>query len=283
MKKFGLIGCPLGHSLSPFIHGKLFSLAGERGEYSLYEIDDVSRFPKDIQGFNVTIPYKEKIIPFLTGLDTKAEMYGAVNTVKKDESIGNLYGYNTDAYGFVTAHEKAGGILSGNTVIAGCGGVGRVAAFETALAGGSITFAIRDNDRDKARAVRLRLELCEKVPSCAVTTVFAKELADSRAEYDLLVNATPAGMYPHTEEMPVSAEVLGSVKFVYDLVYNPYETVLVKTAKAAGVPAIGGLAMLVYQALAAEEIWGLNVKSIEGGQINSLCEQARFELEKFSV
>ncbi|GHU47141.1 hypothetical protein FACS1894120_4880 [Clostridia bacterium] len=121
-EKFGLIGNPLGHSMSPFIHGELFKLAGVHGQFDLYPVPAASDYPRDVLGFSVTIPYKEDIIPLLSEVEESARVFGAVNCVAVREcevgSSPRLCGYNTDAYGFLKSVE----LLCGGTCGDECGG-----------------------------------------------------------------------------------------------------------------------------------------------------------------
>ena len=145
MKKFALIGFPLRHSMSPFIHKELFKINGIDAEYELCEIPkgDTEVYKKmliDLDGFNVTIPHKTDIIEMTASLSDKAALFGAVNTVKSD---GKLRGYNTDCIGFVRALKLADISLSGNVLVCGSGGVSRVFAMESVAAGANVTIAVR--------------------------------------------------------------------------------------------------------------------------------------------
>lgn len=249
---FSLIGHPLGHSMSPFIHKKLFELSGKSEEYSLIDIDPEKleeQFPEVIRqngGLNVTIPYKIKVIPFLDRLDDSAKRYNSVNCIAKRD--GEVVGYNTDCIGFLRSVSETA--LGGKFLILGCGGVGRMMALESASRGGDITMAIAEFARGEAEA--LRDEIQEKFPSTKVRIVLTSEID---GDFDLLVNATPIGMYPKDNECLVSEEIISRCENVFDAIYNPNETILVKTAKKLGKTAAGGMTMLVLQAAAAHEIW----------------------------
>ncbi|MBR3148897.1 MAG: shikimate dehydrogenase, partial [Eubacterium sp.] len=146
-KEFALIGYPLGHSKSPEIHSKLFESAGIEGEYSCREIapdklEDAFSELRELDGYNVTIPHKTAIIPYLDKLDKRAALFGAVNTVKNVK--GKSVGYNTDCEGFLRALKGADIKLKGRVLILGSGGVSRMFAFESVLAGADVTIAARN-------------------------------------------------------------------------------------------------------------------------------------------
>ena len=251
MSKFALTGHPLGHSMSPLIHEKLFALSGNDGEYSLLDIapEDLPSSRAVIEehaGMNVTIPHKQAVIALMDELGESAERYNSVNCVKNDN--GRLIGYNTDCDGFLRSAE--GLPLGGEVTILGCGGVGRMIAIETALHGGNITLAVIPQDVPAAQA--LMAEIMQKCPGASVKIADIASLEGSR---DLLINATPVGMYPKTEACAVSDSVIENSGSVFDVIYNPTETLLMKKARAMGKTAVGGTAMLVYQAVKAHEIW----------------------------
>jgi shikimate dehydrogenase len=253
-QKYALIGHPLGHTMSPFIHNRLFELAGLDAEYTVCDIapeqlaDAMKGELARYDGMNVTIPHKQTVIPFLDEIDARAKMYGAVNAICRGKTLA---GYNTDCIGFLRALEADGVSLQNNrVVILGCGGVARAFAFESALAQADLTLSVRDADR--AMADVLRAEIEEKVPGARITIC---GLDDAQGEIGLLINATPLGMYPKTEGCSASDRLIAQSSAVFDAVYNPEETTLLRKAKASGAKAIGGMPMLVWQAVAAQEIW----------------------------
>lgn len=252
VQKFSVIGHPIGHTMSPFIHNALFALSGKRVEYSVMDIAPENMQQdyavlRQISGYNITIPHKQAIIPYLDELDESAERYGAVNCVSNGEKA---VGYNTDAYGFLMALETADIPLRGEVLICGCGGVARTMAFESLLAGCSLTFAVLESDMPAAQ--KLKAELLEKLPESKIEIgligTFVKVC-------DLLINATPVGMYPKVDAMPVNEEQLRVTKSVFDAVYNPRKTMLIKKAEENGIPHGEGMAMLVRQAAKAHIIW----------------------------
>lgn len=275
MKKFGLTGYPLGHSMSPFIHRELFKLNGIDASYELREInpDDFENGfnnMKSFDGFNVTIPHKIGVIPYLGKLSQRAELFGAVNTV--DNKNGVLTGHNTDCIGFLKALEMADIPLQGNVLVCGSGGVSRMFAFEAVLAGANLTVAVRNADVEAG--TKIQNEIREKLDK-EITLITLDEV---ESEYDLLINGTPVGMYPNVDACILPKEKIERVKAVFDAVYNPMETKLIKYAKDAGIKCSNGLPMLVWQAAVAQEIW-LGVEfSME--QVRGVIESTERELKK---
>lgn len=255
-KKYALVGFPLSHTLSPEIHHRLFALAGDTT--STYETIELprGRFSQEKErllsydGFNVTIPYKIPILSMLNKLDISAKRYGAVNTVrcgKEKESIG----YNTDVDGFLRALKELGGSLSEKVLLLGCGGAGRMMAIETARAKGELTIAVRKSSYERARRTQeniLALDDRAKVKIVPLDGI-------PNENFDLLLNATPVGMYPNSSESPVNIQTLQRVHYLFDAIYNPTPTLLMQQAQSCGVKTAGGMSMLVWQAVAAHEIW----------------------------
>ena len=252
MKKYGLLGYPLGHTMSPPIHKALFALYHCEAEYDVFEIppqeltENIANL-KNLSGFNITIPHKVEIMKHLDRLDEKASLYGAVNLVKCD---GEAVGYNTDVDGFTASVNQLGATLNSRVLLLGCGGVGRMMAIETALQGGELTIAVRPNNLNLAQKVTDEIHRLK--PNASVRTVLLDHITGS---YDLTINATPAGMYPHADNTPISEEDIQRTSYLFDAVYNPIETKLMKTAKQNGVITLGGMAMLVRQAVVAHQIW----------------------------
>lgn len=252
MKKYALIGHPLGHSMSPFIHKRLFEEAGRQAEYSLEDIaseDLKEKLPellKNVTGLNVTIPHKVSVIEFADKLDESALRYNSVNCISSKNGV--LMGYNTDCDGFLRSVPE--NTLGGKVLLLGCGGVGRMMAIEAARHGADITLAIIPEAQNMADC--LKKEIGERYPQIPVKIVMMNEIS---GKFDLLVNATPVGMYPKSDVCPVSEEVIENCGAVFDAIYNPTETRLVTIAKNKGIKAVGGMSMLVLQAVVAHEIW----------------------------
>lgn len=227
MLKAGLLGKKLGHSLSPFIHKAL------GGEYSLYEVepDALKEFVLNckLDGFNITIPYKKDIIPYLEEIDEVASKIGAVNTVCIRN--GKLIGYNTDADGMIYAINRANINIKGNTVaILGTGGTSDTAFYVATKLGAKQVSKVGRNSEVN------------------YSNVYQKEI-------DVIINTTPLGMFPNTDNSAVDLSQLPTVKFVFDAVYNPLSTKLVESAKEHGIIASNGLAMLVEQARLAHNLF----------------------------
>lgn len=274
MNSFALIGYPLGHSLSPLIHNELLKIKNVDGSYNLKEIEPNSltnefNVLKKLNGFNVTIPHKTAIIPCLDKLDSKAELFGAVNTVKcGDVTIG----YNTDCVGFLRSLEMAKIELKGNVLVCGAGGVSRMFAFESALNNCNVTIAVREKSFDSA--IKIQNEIKDKLNR----EINVVKFDDLNEGFDLIINGTPVGMYPNTNSCVIKEEIVKKSKAVFDAIYNPEETLLLKYAKDAGIKYLNGLPMLVWQAAVAEEIW-LDVK-FTLKDIEKVIEIAKKELKK---
>ena len=260
MKNAGLLGHPLGHTLSPVLHEKLSRFMGEPIEYkkldfSPEELDAAIPSLKKLDGFNVTIPHKLNIKSYLDELDESALKHGAVNVVSKQN--GKYIGYNTDCIGFVRCLEGAEVEIAGSVCVVGVGGAGRMFATECAYRGCQLTLAVRKQHVEQFRKGTHKdlQELTEKLTHISgkeVQVVFSEELS---GDFDLLINASPVGMFPNTDAMPIPQSALKGVQAVFDCIYNPRETQLMKAAKQAGCRVCGGMPMLVWQAAAAQEIW----------------------------
>ncbi len=274
-KKYAVIGHPIGHTMSPFIHKRLFSLVNIDAEYSVYDVppENLSEMFKNelskLNGFNITIPHKQAIIPFLDELDPKAKLYGSVNTFFNDNGI--YKGYTTDPDGFLMALKSAGIPFDGRIVILGCGGVARTMAYEAVLAKNDLTLAVRDADLDMANKLKDEIQNIEK---CEVKVC---KIAELQGDIDVLINATPVGMYPNIDFCPVDDKIISKTKSVFDAVYNPLETLLVQKAKANGAKATGGMSMLVWQAVVAQTKW--NDVSFNNEDIDKLCIDCIEELK----
>lgn len=273
MKKFyGLIGHPLSHSFSPQIHKKLFELSSIKN--STYELLDISpsefnTFINDasnLDGFNITIPYKIKMFEKLKQLDVTAKKYGSVNTVNK-ESDGSYKGYNTDILGLLKSINSKGIFLNKDVLLLGCGGVGRMVAIETISQNGNLTIAVKNSSIQKAQ--NLKLEIIKQYKSANIKIVNINKIPN--VYFDLLINATPCGMFPNINEIPISPNVCSKTQAIFDLIYNPNETMLMKTGKSYGCKIIGGLEMLVWQAVYAQQIWN-NIKFNENDIQNLINE-----------
>ena len=255
MEKYCLIGHPLGHSLSPQIHTRLFELSGKPAEYSLNDISPEElpqkyAFLDEFTGINVTIPHKVAIIDYCAKLSEGAKRYSSVNCVKGGEKLG----CNTDVIGFTKSIEMLGASLNSKVTVIGCGGVGRMICIEAALEGAELTIAALKSDLPLAEKVVEEIK-AQKPDASVKITAIENGCLDETDGGDLLINACPVGMFPKSDKMPCTEEVVGKFAFVFDVVYNPKETLLVKTAREKGKKGLNGMAMLVLQAVAAHEIW----------------------------
>ncbi|MFB6171188.1 MAG: shikimate dehydrogenase [Haloarculaceae archaeon] len=245
MQVFGLLGNPVGHSLSPPMHEAAYEQLEMDARYVTFEPerDDLARAldgaaALGVVGLNVTIPFKQDVLSLVEPDDLAARI-GAVNTV--DVAAGT--GHNTDAAGVVRAFETHDVALSGTAVVVGAGGAGRAAAF--ALADQGMTVSVANRTVERARA------LAEEVPGA--TGHGLDDLASLLADADVLVNATSVGM--DEDVSPVPADALHGDLAVLDAVYRPLQTRLLRDAAAAGATTVDGAWMLLYQGVEAFERW----------------------------
>ena len=258
--KLGLIGYPLGHSLSPKIHSTALSACGLQGTYSLFPIppEDKQALHNllarvrsgEITGLNVTIPHKQNVIEFMNELTPTAKAIGAVNTIYLRN--GKLIGDNTDAPGFLADLKQflnSSFTIPHSALVLGAGGSSRAVVYALLNDGWNVTLAARRIEQAQQLSQSfekydLRLSTFDFQPST----------------FNLIVNTTPLGMTPNTETSPLPENaVLSKQTFIYDLVYNPRETKLVRDARTQGLSATTGLGMLIEQAALAFEKWtGIN-------------------------
>lgn len=261
MKKFGLIGYPLGHSLSAVIHKAGFKSLGIEANYEILEtppdelVDRVKYFKRnDYEGFNVTIPLKLPISLFVQEVDKYADIAGAVNTVKIN-SDKTFNGYNTDAMGFKKAIPQNLDFSGANVALLGTGGASRAAVL--ALSELGVKY-IGVYTRNIPNAMDYMAYMRRKFPQIEFES-HQIDLVRDLSKYQLLVNTTPIGMLGRSADMtPIEENVLRTMpanSTVYDVIYNPKKTILLKLAEKLGYNTINGLDMLVYQAVAAQEIW----------------------------
>ncbi len=257
--------------MSPPIHARLFELRNREYEYEIKEIkpEDLKESADELNsmtGYNITIPHKVAIIDLIDRLDESAKRYNSVNCV--DNKDGVLTGYNTDCDGFLLTLKAMGEERCESVLLIGCGGVGRMAAIESALSGAILDIAVLESDMPLA--VKAKEEIIALKPDASVNIVLNTEISTDK-EYGLLINASPVGMYPKTEACPVSDEVIEKCRAVFDIVYNPGETMLIKKAKSMGKKYAGGMAMLVYQAVSAHKIWDGDEYTAE--EVNDIIEE----------
>lgn len=275
-RKYAILGERLKHTMSPPIHARLFELKNRDFEYEIVEVSPEnlkvkSEYLNTLNGYNITIPHKMGIIDFIDKLDKTALKYNSVNCV--DNKDGVLTGYNTDVDGFLRSITSSGANLSGDVLLLGAGGVGRMMAIETCCAGGKLTMAVLADFIPQAEQVKYDiLKICPD----AVVNITTFEKIDGH--FNVMINATPVGMYPKCDACVVSDEVIADVDFVFDAIYNPRETLLMKKAKARGIKAVGGMAMLVWQAVSAHEIWDGDVYTDD--EVLAIIDEMELIVEK---
>ena len=245
MDKYGLIGFPLGHSFSISYFNQKFADEGIDAEYVNFEIPNIDELQEildmnpDLRGLNVTIPYKEKVIPFLDSISPEAQAIGAVNVIRVTHEGRNvkLKGFNSDVIGFTQSiepmidkkwHQKA--------LVLGTGGASK-----------AITYGLKSLGIEPVYVSRYQR------PG---TIQYEQITAEVVKEYNVIVNCTPLGMYPHVEECPLLPyEAMDAHTILYDLIYNPDETLFMKKGRERGADVKNGLEMLLLQAFASWEMW----------------------------
>jgi 3-dehydroquinate dehydratase / shikimate dehydrogenase len=242
---YGVIGNPIAHSLSPQLHNAAFQARRVDAVYLPFLVRDLRDFlssvkPLGIAGFSVTIPHKEAIIRHLDGCDPLARTIGAVNTVVV-RSGGKLYGYNTDYVGVLTALSRRIPLRGSRVLILGAGGAARAVAFALAESGASVCVTARRPARSRALAHAVEGEAIER-------------RAIRRQFFDAIVNATPVGMHPRENASPLEAAEL-NCRLVFDTIYRPQQTQLLRLAARRGIETVSGVEMFLAQGAAQWEIW----------------------------
>ncbi len=248
-KLVGVIGNPVGHSMSPAMHNAGFCKLGLNYVYLAFEVSDLCGAVASMRalcarGFNVTIPYKVDVMKYLDRVDAAAKRIGAVNTVVNED--GTLVGYNTDCSGACDALVSKIKLKGKNVMILGAGGAARAVAFGVAEKGANIVIVNRTEKRGR--------ELSEQVNECFCGGARCGTI-EQLDDCDILVNATSVGMHPHVRESPVRSEFLRKDLVVMDIVYNPVETRLLRDAKAVGCRTISGVEMFVNQGAKSFELF----------------------------
>lgn len=243
---YGVVGYPLGHSLSPIMHNTAFQVSRLNAVYLAFEtkgIDDCLRGMKalGIKGLSVTLPFKSRVIPLLDDVDSQARRIGAVNTIVNDN--GRLKGYNTDGIGILKSLEEEVIDLSNRKcLLIGAGGAARAIGFTLKERGTEVTVANRSIGSGEILAKFLG---CPFVP--------LKDIEKIKA--DLIVQATPVGMYPHTDQCLIPEHLLRESIVVMDIIYNPIETRVLKLAREHGCKTISGLSMFIHQGAEQFRLW----------------------------
>ena len=270
-----VVANPIKHSISPFIHNSAFEATNTNGVYLAWEVDatelaetvaNIRRY--QMYGINLSMPYKEQVIPYLDQLSEEACLIGAVNTVVNRE--GTLIGYNTDGKGFFKSLPSFK-ISGKRMVLLGAGGAAKAILAQAILDGVSqISVFVRSSSMEKTRPYLEKIQNATgfRVDLFALEDI--QELQDSITQADLLVNATSVGMDGSSQPIPTSI-VLPEKLMVADVIYQPFETPFLKWAKEQGNQSINGLGMLLYQAAEAFELW--TGKEMPTDQIWELLKQ----------
>ena len=244
MEKYGLIGFPLGHSFSISYFNEKFESEGINAKYINFEIPTIDALPEvlasnpELRGLNVTIPYKEKVISFLDSVSPEARSIGAVNVIRVQRKGTDviLKGYNSDVIGFTKSIEPMLEKYHKKALILGTGGASK-----------AIDFGLRSLGLETVFVSRYER------PG---TIQYATITPDVVREYNVIVNCTPVGMYPHTDEYPkLPYEAMDEHNILYDLIYNPDETMFMHLGRMRGATVKNGLEMLLLQAFASWEFW----------------------------
>ena len=252
----GLIGHPVEHSFSPPMHNAAFDALNMDYAYVAFDVN-----PNDlksaiegaeslnIKGFNVTIPHKVDVMQYLDELDEVARLIGAVNTI----DFKNLKGYNTDGIGAVKAIEEVTSIKNKNVVVAGAGGASRAISFYIAKYGAeSLTIL----NRNEVKAESLASDVSDSGLIGEVASDSINAIGNYMESADVLIDTTPLGMHPNINDEPiVKADMMDEDLVVFDAVYNPNETVLIKEAIKANAKPVYGIKMLLYQGAESFKIW----------------------------
>ncbi len=261
MINLAVIGDPIDHSLSPAVHGAILNELQipyhyQKVQVKKGELEQFLQFVIDekIDGFNLTMPHKVDILPYLDEIDDEAVYFRSVNTVRVTN--GKFYGYNTDAGGYVASLKQCGKTFSGNRVtFLGSGGVVRTLALKAAREGA-------EEIRVLSRRVSASEEVCSMVRTeTGVRTLAAEMQMDTMTKIccdtDILIHATPLGMHGVTDNFTDLSflDALPNHALVSDLIYNPEETLLIQEAKKCGCQTMNGLGMLIFQAILADEIY----------------------------
>lgn len=257
-KVMGLIGHPVEHTLSPVIHNTIAECMGENMVYTAFPATEDTEtvlkgaFALGIQGMNVTVPYKGAVIPYLADIDREAKIIGAVNTLVRTRQ--GFKGYNTDLNGLYRALTSEGIVLEASRVIViGAGGAARAAAFMCAFYGAE---SIVICNRTVEKAENIAREVQEKTSFSNIRAISIADWMAIKGEGYLVLQATKVGLYPDTESSPIMEEAFfEKAAVVYDLIYTPQETRFMRLARKRQIPAYNGLKMLLYQAVAAYEMW----------------------------
>lgn len=251
-----LIGHPVEHSFSPPMHNRAFEKLNMDYAYVAFDVEPANLKSAiegakalNIKGFNVTIPHKISVMEFLDEIDEVASLIGAVNTI----DFKNMKGYNTDGIGAVKAIEEVTSIKGKNVVIAGAGGASRAISFYIAKYGADTMTIL---NRNPLKAQNLASDVSNSGLIGEVKSDSISEINAYLADADILIDTTPVGMHPNVDDEPIAtSQNMHEDLVVFDAVYNPNETVLLKEAIKAGAKPVYGIKMLLYQGAESFKIW----------------------------
>lgn len=268
-KLYGIIGNPVEHTMSPLVHCTFAEALGINMVYVPFHVAEgqleaaiKGAYGLNICGMNVTVPYKNAVIPFLTEVDMRAEASGSVNTLVRDnrEDREGFIGYNTDASGLWRAMQEEGIILTNEQVIVlGAGGVGRAVAFMCANSGAQKVYLLNRNTlKANDVATKVNNSLRQYGKDCVIAMALAdyKKLLTGAENRYIVIQCTSVGLAPNVDNVVIEdGDFYHYVKFGYDLIYTPWETKFMQLVTANGGVAYNGLKMLLYQGIEAFEIW----------------------------
>lgn len=255
-KIFGVIGHPIGHSLSPVMHNAVFKEKNINAIYLPFDVDPSNleyaikgANALNFSGLNVTIPHKISVIKFLDEISDEAKLIGAVNVIKFDKKI---FGYNTDGIGAIKAiEEKIGKIKDKKIFIFGAGGAARAIVFSLILNGAEVVMTNRTLEKIEI----LKREIYEKLNKEIEVVPLNNKIEEILKKCDVIINATSVGMFPNVNDSIIDENLIPEKKIVMDIVYTPLKTKFLKFAENKNCEIITGEKMLIYQAAEALKIW----------------------------
>lgn len=275
-----LIGHPISKTLSPIIHNNFYRLINENNIYLAFDVKEkyLSTIVEaikilDIKGFNITIPYKTTVINYLDEISEEAKLIGAVNTVKNVD--GKLVGYNTDGMGFIKSLELNNIDVKGkNILVLGAGGGAKAIGTSLALAEVNSIFI---SNRTLGKAKKLSEKLKYQFPKVSIDYGGLDLKKIDKKKIHMIINCTSIGMYPNIDKSPIDLDGFSKDLVVYDIVYKPINTKLLKLAQDKGYKTMDGLTMLIFQGLYSQQIW-LDNKNYD---IYEYYDEIRRNLEKY--
>lgn len=276
----GLIGNPVEHSISPLIHNSLSQMLGINIAYAAFPVKErdveaavKGAFGLDMLGLNVTVPYKQSVIPYLADIDSIAKAVGAVNTLVRTEN--GFKGYNTDITGFHRSLMEEHIAINGeNIILLGAGGASRAIAFLLGREGAANVYLL---NRSVEKAEDIAGAVNDYFGQNVIVPVALSDYQRLPDERYLCVQTTSVGLHPHDDDVVISdASFYDKIHTGVDIIYNPYETRFMKEVKKAGGKAINGMKMLLWQGVAAYELW--NDVSVSNEQADAVFELMKKEL-----